>query len=225
MSLDAILWAVHDAPDVPARCVAVLVGLASHADDHGRNAYPSETTLAGYARKSVRQVRRDLRDLERVGLIRRGDQSAVAHVRPDRRPTVYDLAMDRTSTSARSSTSGRTCRAERADTHDRNGRTPTSAERSFKGPRTVHARTRAHAHARDDDQALTDLVIEELRRRTGRTVDTAHARLVIRQLAGERADIRDPRAFLATAIRADINPGRLLPTPTPPRYEREEQPG
>jgi hypothetical protein len=94
MSLEAVGWALRDAPGVPAQCVGVLVGLADHADKHGRGAYPSAGTLAAYARKSERQVRYDLRMLVEAKLIRPGDQSAVVKYPPNRRPVVYDLAME-----------------------------------------------------------------------------------------------------------------------------------
>jgi hypothetical protein len=94
MSIEAIRWALQDAPGVPAQCVSVLVGLAERADKHGRNAYPSAATLAGWARKSERQVRYDLSLLTEAKLIRPGDQSEVAKYPSNRRPMVYDLAME-----------------------------------------------------------------------------------------------------------------------------------
>lgn len=95
MSNEAFTWALRDAPGVPAHAVAVLFGLANHADPRGRGAYPSQPTLAGYARKKVRQVRRDIEALEELGLIRRGNQAYVAFLPPDKRPVVWDLAMER----------------------------------------------------------------------------------------------------------------------------------
>lgn len=95
MSVQALTWALEDAPDVPPHLVATLLGLANHADRDGRGAYPSQATLARYARKAERNVRADLRGLETRGLIRRGDQRYTAHLPPDRRPTVWDLAMER----------------------------------------------------------------------------------------------------------------------------------
>lgn len=96
MSVQAIAWVLEDAPDLPPSLVATLIGLANHADRDGRDARPMVGTLAEYARKGVRAVQKDLRELEKLGLIREGDQRAVSHLRPDRRPTVYDLAMERT---------------------------------------------------------------------------------------------------------------------------------
>lgn len=63
-------------------------------DDDGLKARPSQRRLAHYARKHERTIRRDLAELERLGLIRRGDQRRVAYLPPDRRPVVYDLALD-----------------------------------------------------------------------------------------------------------------------------------
>jgi hypothetical protein len=88
MSVEAVTWALSDAPDVPPQCLAVLIGLANHAHPDGRGAYPSQETLAHYARKSVRSVRTDLAELERLGLIRRA-------LRSGRRVVVWDLAIER----------------------------------------------------------------------------------------------------------------------------------
>ncbi|WP_446216539.1 helix-turn-helix domain-containing protein [Micromonospora sp. IBHARD004] len=95
MSIEAVSWALSDAPDVPPQCVAVLIGLANHAHANGRAAFPSQERLAHYARKTVRSVQNDLKTLERLGLIRRGDQRHTAFLPADRRPVVYDLAMGR----------------------------------------------------------------------------------------------------------------------------------
>lgn len=94
MSYEAIEWALRDAPGVPPACVAVLFGLARHADKQGCGAYPSNPTLAAYARKSERQVRYDLRQLAELGLIRPGDQGRTAHLPGNRRSFVYDLALE-----------------------------------------------------------------------------------------------------------------------------------
>lgn len=95
MSREAIDWALRDAPDVPAQWVAALLSLAHHADKLGRGAYVSAGTLAKYTRKSERQIRYDLEGLNDAKLIRPGDQSLVKKYPPNRRPVVYDLAMER----------------------------------------------------------------------------------------------------------------------------------
>lgn len=143
MSVEAITWVLHEAPGCPPQLVSTLIGLANHADPHGRGAYPGQGMLASYTRKSERQVRRDLAEAERLGLIRRGDQRLVAHIPADRRPVVWDLVMaprrpradldGRTSASARTSASGRGWPAEQAEPPvdnrpgDLDGGTPMSA--------------------------------------------------------------------------------------------------
>lgn len=95
MSLKAWSWVLEEAPDVPPHLVGTLAGLANHADKRGRGSYPSQELLAFYTRKSDRAVRKDLRQLEELALIRRGDQRLVAHLAADERPIVWDLAIER----------------------------------------------------------------------------------------------------------------------------------
>lgn len=94
MSIEAIVWAVQYAPPMAPQLLGPLVGLANHADRHGCGAYPSVPTLAAYTCKSERSVQRDLKELVKAGLIRSGDQSLAAHIPSDRRPHVYDLAIE-----------------------------------------------------------------------------------------------------------------------------------
>lgn len=91
MSLSAMVWALKkaEAPDPISHLV--LIGLADHAAEDGTGARPSAATLAQYARCSSRTVYKKLAALMDAGLIWHGDQQAVAHLRGDRRPTVYDL--------------------------------------------------------------------------------------------------------------------------------------
>lgn len=79
---------------LPAEARLVLVSLADYTDPTGRNAWPSAPTLAHRLGVTVRAVRRSLALLDDLGLIRHGDQSVVAHIRADRRPIVWDLALD-----------------------------------------------------------------------------------------------------------------------------------
>lgn len=88
-------WAVEYAPPMPAQLVATLIGLANHADAKGRATYPSLARLAAYTCKAERSVRRDLRDLEALGLIRPGNPARTAHLPTDKRPAVYDLALEK----------------------------------------------------------------------------------------------------------------------------------
>ncbi|WP_020519360.1 helix-turn-helix domain-containing protein [Catelliglobosispora koreensis] len=96
MSIQAITWTLNNAPNVPPSLVATLLALASHADPNGQNAAPSQARLAHYTRKTSRTIRRDLTTLQHLGLIRRGDQNTVAYLPPDRRPIVWDLAVEQT---------------------------------------------------------------------------------------------------------------------------------
>jgi hypothetical protein len=152
VSKEALIWVIEDAPDVQPHWIPVLVGLARHADRQGRGAYPSQELLAEYARKSDRSIRNDLTALEKAGLIREGDAHLVEHLPPDRRPLVWDLALERrriltatdwkptsgrsgrkptsTRSSAENSTGNRKTRRsetnDRKPTSTRNDRKPTS---------------------------------------------------------------------------------------------------
>ncbi|WPM94371.1 replication initiation protein [Arthrobacter phage Cupello] len=86
-----MVWALKTAPVPDPIAHLVLIGLADHAADDGTAARPSVAVLAEYARCSPRSVQRKLRDLEECGLIWKGDQRLVEHLRSDRRPAVYDL--------------------------------------------------------------------------------------------------------------------------------------
>lgn len=101
MSVQAITWVLEEAVDLRPHLVATLIGLANHADGTGQGAYPSQATLARYARKTPRGVRNDLAQLEADGLIERGDQRLVQHIAADERPVVWNLRLDRKCASAR----------------------------------------------------------------------------------------------------------------------------
>jgi hypothetical protein len=93
VSLQALLWALNDAPCEDHAAVLVLLALADNAAEDGSGAGPSIATMAQRARCSTRTVQRHLRTLEDAGLIANGDQQLVAYIRGDKRPTVYDLKM------------------------------------------------------------------------------------------------------------------------------------
>lgn len=84
-------WALKDAPVPDPVAHLILIGLADHAADDGTGARPSRATLADYAHVTARTVGTKLKMLEDSGVIRRGDQQQVAHLRSDRRPVVWDL--------------------------------------------------------------------------------------------------------------------------------------
>lgn len=72
----------------------VLMGHANHAGPNGRTSFASKATIARYAECSVRTVARHTAVLLAEGFMREGDQRYVAHLPADRRPIVYDIAMD-----------------------------------------------------------------------------------------------------------------------------------
>jgi hypothetical protein len=98
LSVPAVLWALREAPNCPPDLVSVLVIVASYTGIDGRGAWPSVDEIARQSRKSERQVQYGLRRLVKAKLITRGDQSLVRHIRADRRPVVYDVAMPRGAT-------------------------------------------------------------------------------------------------------------------------------
>lgn len=95
MSTQAVAWALDArqtgpiTPDVRL----VLVALADYANPEGRGAWPSTSTLAERLGISTRAIKRSLSQLRDRGFIAPGDQELVSHIRGDRRPTVYDVAL------------------------------------------------------------------------------------------------------------------------------------
>ena len=91
MSLKAIIWVMEDAPVENQGELAVLYALADRANDDGTAAWPSQEWMAERARCTDRTVRNHLSELERRGVIRRGDQKLVSHLSLRRKPVVWDL--------------------------------------------------------------------------------------------------------------------------------------
>lgn len=89
-----MVWVLEDCPNLPPHLVAPLMGLANHADQNGRGAYCSTSTVAWYTRKGRDASRDDLDKLVELGLIRRGDQRMALHLPAGDRPVVYDLCME-----------------------------------------------------------------------------------------------------------------------------------
>jgi DNA-binding MarR family transcriptional regulator len=92
VSLEAYIWAANlplsACNGTPFR---VLLQLADRTDPLGYGAWPNVSTIADALECSTRTVHRALKDLKEAGLIREGDQRPVQHLRPDRRPIVYDV--------------------------------------------------------------------------------------------------------------------------------------
>lgn len=74
-----------------ALATRVLLKLANVAAQDGTRAYRNTWEVATELGVDRRSIMRALVELQRADLIRPGDQRAVAHIRGDRRPTVYDL--------------------------------------------------------------------------------------------------------------------------------------
>lgn len=92
MSIEAMTWALNANVGDATRKL-VLIGYANHAHKDGRNAWAAKSTVAEYVNCSVKTVTRHVQALIADGWLREGDQQQVAHLRADRRPVVYDLAM------------------------------------------------------------------------------------------------------------------------------------
>lgn len=101
MSLAAYIWASNLPLDVVgATPYRVLLKYADRADEHGRTAWWTAKDLAATLGCTDRTAQRAVRELRDAGLLIEGDQRHVQHLRGDRRPTVFDLAM-RTAAPAR----------------------------------------------------------------------------------------------------------------------------
>lgn len=95
MSLNAYKWAA-DMPmdELSLAGHKVLLKLADVAGQDGSRAWRSTESLAHELGCSQRTVQRAISELKMKGIIRLGDQHYVDHIRPDRRPNVYDLNLD-----------------------------------------------------------------------------------------------------------------------------------
>lgn len=94
MSVEALAWLANRAPGVKPHWMGTLFELCNGANAQGRGSHPPQARLAWVARKDERAIRDDLKAMEAAGLIRKGDQRMVAHLPPDKRPVVWDLAME-----------------------------------------------------------------------------------------------------------------------------------
>jgi hypothetical protein len=90
-------WALEQRDIVDATARYVLLVLANYADKNGRGAFPSSSSISEDTGLSIRTVKYKLDHLLEIGVIRLGNQAiAGAYIdRHDRRPTVYDLCVER----------------------------------------------------------------------------------------------------------------------------------
>ncbi|MFC9821425.1 hypothetical protein ACFWG6_31095 [Streptomyces erythrochromogenes] len=158
MSIEAVKWAMELAPPMPAQLVSVLTGLAYHADSKGRGSFPSVPRLAAYACKAPRQIRRDLRQLEELKLIKEGDQGKAAHLPADKRPTVYDLALEWTVAGGRAGADDQTRASARtlASSRER-GRAAREAKKASSGPESTPERPDVDVRGDADVRADVDV--------------------------------------------------------------------
>lgn len=162
MSLKAMVWALDSARvDDPGQLL-VLIALAERADEEGRNAWPGKAWLAERGRCSTRTVQRHLQALRARGLIVEGDQRLVDHLRPDRRPTVYDLVIARgDNLTPRPDACGKPAdeetpltprEPERGDTDDTNGETTVSPKPSLLPSEETATATRDVVHSPEQER-------------------------------------------------------------------------
>lgn len=72
----------------------LLIGIASHADRYGDNAWPSIDTLAKYAHVTPRAVQMALNDLVKAGLLFKAvNEGGSRQTAPHMRPNLYRLSM------------------------------------------------------------------------------------------------------------------------------------
>lgn len=97
MSVQSMSWAMEQRDIVDATARYVLLVLANYADKNGRGAFPSSSSISDDTGLSIRTVKYKLDHLMDIGVIRLGNQAiAGAYIdRHDRRPTVYDLCVER----------------------------------------------------------------------------------------------------------------------------------
>ena len=111
----------------------VLLAYAWHASPDGTGTWPSHGTVATRLGITDRAVRRSVKALEESGRLVRGDQSQVAHLRADRRPTVFDLPIhEGAKVSGRTHTTGR-ARSQRGGKSVRHDRAEVSSKPSTEG--------------------------------------------------------------------------------------------
>lgn len=94
MSVQAHSWVYGTTTGSVAR-KAVLLVLANHAHPDGTAAYLHISTIAREAEVSERGVKRHLKELQQAGFIRPGDPNLLSHIRADKRPQIFDLAMSK----------------------------------------------------------------------------------------------------------------------------------
>ncbi|MFF9204389.1 winged helix-turn-helix domain-containing protein [Streptomyces sp. NPDC014986] len=95
MSGAALVWAMrHKRWCQSTGELAVLTAIAEHMNKDLKNSYASQSTIAEETFMSARSVGTHMRNLAKRGVIVPGDPEVVSHIRPDRRPPVWDFPAD-----------------------------------------------------------------------------------------------------------------------------------
>jgi len=97
MSIQAMAWSLQQQKEKRPTERHVLTCLANYADNNGKCAFPSVSTLSRDSGLSERTVQNKIKNLLESGMIKLGNQKVVqAYIdRVDRRPVCYDLCIDR----------------------------------------------------------------------------------------------------------------------------------
>lgn len=90
MSWIALAWA-EKAPVADVYERVILMQMAARASNDGTGVWLSQETMAVHCVSDEKTIKRRLDALQGRGVIARGDQRLVEHIRADHRPTVYDL--------------------------------------------------------------------------------------------------------------------------------------
>ncbi len=139
MSVEAMSWVLN-------HCTAkgteklVMIGIANHADNRGRNAWPSVATLARYANVSPRSVQYAIERLVAAGELKvQGQRGGDDETRADRRPNRFvivgmqavDTATDGVKPTAPRAADGVKPSAPRGEAQRADGVKPASPEPSL----------------------------------------------------------------------------------------------
>jgi hypothetical protein len=231
MSVGLIVEVLDTAPaELTSAERVLLLVLAEQARDGTRQCYPGMRLLARRSGLSARRVRQVLAQFAERGYelrvatgTDRNGEPTFAH---KGRATVYRIPWFGQRRQSASPLKGAEVRhlwetkGEGSGTQ-RGKRSAAKGEEDFPPPvKNPQGTVKDPASARVDDEIAT--VIKAIQDRTGKKIDSDHAKLVIKQLVGERNGVRDRRAYLVGAIHKDADPHRFLPTPGPPPFRRED---
>ena len=121
--------------ELPTAEKMVLLVIADHADDYGRNAWPSMRTIARKSSMSERQAQRYVKSLIARQVISCESQAGgLWDTRQDRRPNRYSINFNGVSSVSPRNSNGVTSTTQRGDTTGKNGVTPVSPKPPIEPP-------------------------------------------------------------------------------------------